>query len=80
MTNIFKNLSEIIGVFSAFIIFFALKGIGISPFLAFPLCMLSGWGIAIFFKNNRRENISDFKYNRLLLNKKDFSVGQRNSL
>jgi len=55
MTNIFNNLSEIIGMFSAFIVFFVLKGIGISPFLAFPLCMLSGWGIAIFFKNNGRK-------------------------
>ena len=55
MTNIFNNLSEIIGVLSAFIVFFVLKSIGISPFLAFPLCMLSGWGIAIFFKNNGRK-------------------------
>ena len=54
MTNIFKNLSEIIGVFSAFIIFFALKGIGISPFLAFPLCMLLGWRVAAYFKNNEK--------------------------
>jgi len=53
MTKIFDNLNEIIGMLSAFIIFFLLKSIGISPFLAFPLCMLSGWGIAILLKSNQ---------------------------
>ena len=44
MTKIFNNLSETIGVFSAFVVFFILKSIGASEFLAFPLSMLLGFG------------------------------------
>ena len=52
--NIYK-LRETIGVLSAFIIFFILKSIGTSEFLAFPLCMLIGWRVAAYFKNNEKE-------------------------
>ena len=51
--NIYK-LSETIGVFSAFMVFFILKNIGTSEFLAFPLCMLLGWRVAAYFKNNEK--------------------------
>ena len=54
MTKIFNNLSETIGVFSAFVVFFILKSIGTSEFLAFPLCMLLGWRVAAYFKNNEK--------------------------
>ena len=54
MTKIFNNLSETIGVFSAFGVFFILKSIGTSEFLAFPLCMLLGWRVAAYFKNNEK--------------------------
>ena len=54
MTKIFNNLSETIGVFSAFVVFFILKSIGTSEFLAFPLCMLLGWRVATYFKNNEK--------------------------
>ena len=54
MTKTFNNLSETIGVFSAFGVFFILKSIGISEFLAFPLCMLSGWRVAVYLKNNEK--------------------------
>ena len=52
--NIYK-LREAIGVLSAFIVFFILKSIGTSEFLAFPLCMLIGWSFAAYFKNNEKE-------------------------
>lgn len=52
--NIYK-LREAIGALSAFIVFFILKSIGTSEFLAFPLCMLSGWRVAAYFKNNEKE-------------------------
>ena len=54
MTKTFNNLSETIGVFSAFGVFFILKSIGTSEFLAFPLCMLLGWRVAAYFKNNEK--------------------------
>ena len=54
MTKIFNNLSETIGVFSAFVVFFILKSIGASEFLAFPLSMLLGWRVAAHFKNNEK--------------------------
>ena len=54
MTKIFNNLSETIGVFSAFVVFFILKSIGTSEFLAFPLCMLLGWRVVAYFKNNEK--------------------------
>ena len=54
MTKIFNNLSETIGVFSAFVVFFILKSIGASEFLAFPLSMLLGWRVAAYFKNNEK--------------------------
>tara|TARA_Y100000991_G_scaffold23296_1_gene14940 strand:- start:264 stop:479 length:216 start_codon:yes stop_codon:yes gene_type:complete len=52
--NIYK-LRETIGVLSAFIVFFILKSIGTSEFLAFPLCMLIGWRVAAYFKNTEKE-------------------------
>ena len=52
--NIYK-LRETIGVLSAFIVFFILKSIGTSEFLAFTLCMLIGWRVAAYFKNNEKE-------------------------
>ncbi len=55
MNKIFNNFSEAIGVFSAFVVFFILKSIGTSEFLAFPLCMLLGWRVAAYFKNNEKE-------------------------
>ena len=55
MTKILNNLSETIGVFSAFAVFFILKSIGTSEFLAFPLCMLLGWRVASYFKNNEKD-------------------------
>ena len=54
MTKIFNNFSETIGVFSAFVVFFILKSIGTSEFLAFPLCMLLGWRVTAYFKNNEK--------------------------
>ena len=54
MTKIFNNFSETIAVFSAFVVFFILKSIGTSEFLAFPLCMLLGWRVAAYFKNNEK--------------------------
>ncbi len=50
MDHILKNKHETLGVFSAFIIFFILKSIGVSPFLAFPVCMISGFGISHYLK------------------------------
>lgn len=52
--NAYK-LGETIGVFSAFIVFFILKSVGISELLAFPLCMLFGWRVAVYFKNNEKK-------------------------
>ena len=45
-----KNKHESLGVLSAFIIFFILKSIGVPPFLAFPVCMISGFGISHHLK------------------------------
>ena len=53
MTKFLNNFSEIIGVFSAFVVFFILKSIGTSEFLAFPLCMLLGWRVAAYFNNEK---------------------------
>jgi len=50
MDHVLKNKHETLGVFSAFIIFFILKSIGVSPFLAFPICMISGFGISHHLK------------------------------
>tara|TARA_B100000123_G_C25586402_1_gene365064 strand:+ start:508 stop:681 length:174 start_codon:yes stop_codon:yes gene_type:complete len=52
--NTYK-LGETIGVFSAFIVFFILKSVGISELLAFPFCMLFGWRVAVYFKNNEKK-------------------------
>ena len=50
MDHTLKNKHETLGVLSAFIIFFILKSIGVSPFLAFPICMISGFGISHHLK------------------------------
>ena len=50
MDHVLKNKHETLGVFSAFIIFFMLKSIGVSPFLEFPICMHPGFGISHHLK------------------------------
>ena len=65
MTKIFNNLSETIGVFSAFVVFYFEK-YRTSEFLAFPLCMLLGWRVAAYFKNNEKGRVNS---TLLLLNK-----------
>tara|TARA_B100001179_G_scaffold79466_1_gene56079 strand:+ start:526 stop:681 length:156 start_codon:yes stop_codon:yes gene_type:complete len=51
MNHVLKNNHETFGVFSAFIIFLVLQSIGVSGFMAFPICMISGLGIALYLKN-----------------------------
>ena len=50
MDHRLKNKHETLGVFSAFIIFFILKSIGVSSFVAFPVCMILGFGISYCLK------------------------------
>jgi len=48
--NLLTRNSELLGVASAFIIFFILKSIGVSSFVAFPICMILGFGISYYLK------------------------------